>query len=79
MGLFEDSGQTPERRDQEASQLVERLAAAYARDDGLFERLDPRSANFLGQMFTRRSQNRLTGINPKQLFWLRDLIEKTGG
>jgi hypothetical protein len=68
--LWTDSGQTPERRSEEADELVGKLADAEA---AMMEH----EAKFLRDMQERfeRYGNK-TMVSPKQLFWLRDLLEK---
>ncbi len=65
MALFQESGQTPERRKEEAQKLLARLDG-NVRDYNLTER----ELKFI------ESVSDQDNISPKQLFWLRDICDK---
>ena len=77
MSLFQESGQSPERRNEEALQLVKLLYGGFdghADDDFL-----PREERkFLTDMFRmyEKHNGKAVFVTTKQLFWLRDLKEK---
>lgn len=62
--LGQETGQTPERRLEEAQVLLARLAQRISDD------FTPRERNFIEGM------NDAEQCSGKQLFWLRDLVEK---
>jgi hypothetical protein len=61
--LTEDTGQTPERRAEEARDIVRML-------DDLIEQMEPHEGKFVASM------EGADKCSPKQLFWLRDLKDK---
>lgn len=63
MALFQDSGQSPERRKEEAEKLLTRLSDAL-------DSMTDREKDF------HQSVSDAPVISPKQLFWLRDLCDK---
>lgn len=65
MALFQESAQTPERRKEEAQELLARLDG-HVRDFALTE---------VELTFIERVSD-LANISPKQLFWLRDICDK---
>jgi hypothetical protein len=77
MSLFQESGQSPARRNEEALQLVRLLYSGFDGhcDDDFIPR-DERQ--FLSSMFRmyEKYNNKAVFVTAKQLFWLRDLEEK---
>jgi hypothetical protein len=77
MALFQDSGQTPERRDEEATEITRKLRDWLATDPQQIELFDAKSSVFLTDMLSRlRRFGSLRYVNPKMLYWLRDLKAK---
>jgi len=77
MPLYQDSGQTDDRRDQEANDILGRMIS----EDGEWmidlDHLDARSRDFLISLRSRKAQyGRLRFIRPQALYWLRDLYAK---
>jgi hypothetical protein len=68
--LSNDSGQTQERRNQEALKIAQALAAKIAE-------MTPTEAGFIGKLHGLIGPMGFrVSISAKQLFWLRDLREK---
>lgn len=68
--LADDSGQTPERRTEEAQNLVEML-------EDHEDEMSPSDRNFYRSTAERFKQYGLrTTISVKQLFWLRDIKDR---
>lgn len=69
--LWKESGQSAERRLEEAETLYQKLS-----DDAIIGRLTEREQRFVysvGDVVGRGFP-----VSPKQLFWLRDLCDKYG-
>lgn len=71
MPLFDDSGQTPERRNEEATQIVIVLFESGVRCEE-----ETKECDFLRSMYKMYGRNGKVYATAKQLFWLRDLKEK---
>ncbi len=70
--LTNDTAQTPERRAEEARELVDKLVDSTGD-------MCEREADFITSMAERLEKyGTRTVVSPKQLFWLRDLVEKYG-
>jgi hypothetical protein len=68
--LTNDSGQTPERRAEEAGELLDMLADAVVR-------MDEKESKFVTDLNARFLQYKeRTLVSVKQLFWLRDLRDR---
>lgn len=79
MPLFQDSGQTPERRNEEASTIARRLAGWLDQDRSRIEKLNAWESVFIVDMTTRvKKFGSLRFITPQQLFQLRELWQKVG-
>lgn len=65
MSLGQETGQTPERRREEANQLLERLFP-------IAEQMKANEQSFVTDMHDDQSRP----CSGRQLFWLRDLVEK---
>jgi len=75
MPLFQESGQTIERRNEEALQLVKLLYGGF--DGHCDDDFIPRNERqFLQSMFRMYEKKKQVFVTAKQLFWLRDLEEK---
>ena len=61
--LFNDTGQTPEERRNEADRILKML-------DGHEGEMEDREAEFIEDM------GNCQGCTPKQIFWLRDIKDK---
>lgn len=78
MALFQESGQSPQRRNEEASTIAARLITYMVEHPEWIETLDDKSKVFLTDMKARmKAFGSLRYINAVQLGWLRDLYERT--
>ena len=69
--LSSDSAQSPERRREEATQLVANITSLAGSSE--WEKLSDKEQGFIEQM-----EDEAQPVSVKQLFWLRDLWEKLG-
>ena len=67
MSLGQETGQTPERRRQEADELLERLYPVA-------ETMRANEQSLVTDLYSDEDRP----VSGKQLFWLRDLVEKYG-
>ena len=73
MPLTFDTGQTPERRNEEALKIIQMLK--YNTYDGIPEDNERKFINQMISMYDRYNGQKVF-VTSKQLFWLRDLKEK---
>ena len=74
MPLTFDSGQTPERRNEEALRIIKMFKDANSYD-GIMEDNERRFITTMLMMYDRYSGEKVF-VTPKQLFWLRDLKDR---
>lgn len=76
MALFQDSGETPERRNEEATEIARRLKAVLEQEPGRIEKLDGWRRVFVTDMVARLILfGSLKYVTPRQLFQLRECLE----
>jgi hypothetical protein len=76
MALFQDSGQTPERRNEEATEIARRLKVALDLEPGRIENLKGWRRIFVTDMVSRLILfGSLKHVTPRQIFRLRETLE----
>ena len=77
MSLFQESGQSPTRRNEEALQLVKLLYGGFDGhcDDDFIPRNERQFLQSMFRMYEKHDKKAIF-VTAKQLFWLRDLKEK---
>lgn len=77
MALGQDTGQTPDRRDQEATDILRRLLDDENCWRFSLEEVDDKTRDFLTKMRERYLRyGKLRFITAGQLYWLRDVYAK---